>query len=75
MEEKTKVMISQNKAILKRLQSGESITPIDALVSFGCFRLSARIYDLRMQGHEIEMKMVVIPDTNKRVASYSLVKK
>lgn len=42
--------------ILAYLQSGKSITPIDALQLFGCFRLGARIYDLRKSGVEILME-------------------
>lgn len=45
---------SQNEKILKHLQKGKKITPLIALNKFGCFRLSARIWDLRHeQGHEI----------------------
>ncbi|MCK6381854.1 MAG: helix-turn-helix domain-containing protein [Leptospiraceae bacterium] len=47
-------MKSQNQKILKHLQSGKSITPIEALNKFGCFRLGARIYDLKKDGWKIE---------------------
>ena len=50
--------MKQNEAILEHLKTNGSITPIDALMLFGCFRLGARIYDLREQGHEIETKRV-----------------
>jgi len=46
--------VSQTKLIyeyLKRTEDG--ITPLDALEKFGCFRLSARIADLRDEGHNI----------------------
>lgn len=62
---------SQNKGILAYLQSGKSITPIDALKEFGCFRLSARIFDLRAKGHNIKTKSVTI--NGKTVAQYSMV--
>jgi hypothetical protein len=42
--------------ILAYLQSGNSITPLDALQLFGCFRLGARIFDLRKSGVEILME-------------------
>lgn len=45
---------SQNAAILQHLQDGLHLTPLRALELFGCLRLSARIYDLRAQGHRIE---------------------
>lgn len=46
-------MKSQNEKILKYLQSGKTITPIGALSMFNCFRLAARISDLRKDGHTI----------------------
>ena len=44
---------SQNANILARLQEGETISPIEALIDFRCFRLAARINDLRNAGHNI----------------------
>jgi len=38
---------SQNDRILGYLQEGNTITPLEALDLFGCFRLSARIHDLK----------------------------
>ncbi len=46
--------MSQRVKILKHLQSGSSITPLTALGLFGCFRLSARVLELRREGHNIE---------------------
>lgn len=46
-------MKSQNERILKFLQSGRTLTPIAALSNFNCFRLAARINDLRKDGHNI----------------------
>jgi hypothetical protein len=43
-------MKSQAQLILEALQAGEAITPFDALNRSSCFRLGARIYDLRKQG-------------------------
>ena len=50
--------MTQNQAILSFLQQGNSITPILALEKFGCFRLGARIYDLKHQGYNIQSKLV-----------------
>jgi hypothetical protein len=47
-------METQNKRIEAYLLSGRTLTPLDALYEFSCFRLSARIYDLRKQGLAIE---------------------
>ncbi|MDM5147826.1 helix-turn-helix domain-containing protein [Candidatus Persebacteraceae bacterium Df01] len=44
---------SQQQAILKTLEAGETLTPLTALNKFGCFRLGARICELRAQGHNI----------------------
>ena len=44
---------SQKDLILKALKSGHRVTPIDALNRYGCFRLAARIAELRAAGHDI----------------------
>jgi hypothetical protein len=62
---------SQNHAILLALQSGERLTPIDALTRFGSFRLGARILELRDLGYQIETEIVTLAN-RKRIASYSL---
>ena len=62
--------MSQNTQILKHLQSGKSITPMDALRKFQCFRLAARIADLRQAGHNIHAELEKKED--KRYARYSL---
>ena len=62
---------SQNKVILRMLEFG-SVTPLDALEMAGCFRLSARIYDLRQMGHDIAMRLV--EKNGKHFASYRLVR-
>lgn len=46
-------MKTQSEQIAKHLESGKSITPIEALNKFGCFRLGARIFDLKKQGYDI----------------------
>ncbi len=43
---------TQTQWVLQALQLGP-ITPMDALQGCGCFRLAARIKDLRDQGHHI----------------------
>ena len=63
---------AQNNQILKYLQTGKSLTPMDALQKFVCFRLGARIYDLKRDGHSIVSQMVDVGE--KRVARYSLIK-
>lgn len=63
---------SQNKQIKAWLESGKSITPLDALNLFGSFRLGARIFDLKNDyGMNIKTEMVAV--NGKRYAKYSLV--
>lgn len=62
--------MSQNDAIRVALLSGRTLTPLDALNEFGCFRLAARVADLRREGLDIECKT---ESTNgKRYARYTL---
>jgi len=63
--------MTQNQLILDHLKAGHIITQIDALKIAGCFRLAARIFDLRNQGHDIET-VPVHTDTGKYIASYKL---
>jgi hypothetical protein len=64
-------MESQKKQILTHLLSGKSITPMEALTSFGSFRLAARIFELRDDGHEIKTVMNRTP-SGKPYAVYTL---
>lgn len=65
--------MSQNKMILKYLQTHRrGITGIDALQKFGCYRLSARISDLRELGYDIRTDMENNKLNNGRHARYFL---
>lgn len=64
-------IVSQNKAILKHLEAGNTITAIEALKMFGCFRLSARIYNLKEQGHDIASELVF--ENGKKFSNYYLI--
>jgi Helix-turn-helix domain len=62
---------TQCEHILKDLKAGLRITPVDALAKYGCFRLAARINDLRNGGYGIETEIVT--NTNgKNYAQYFL---
>ena len=65
-------MKSQNTQILNYLSKGKVLTPIEALHMFGCFRLAARIADLRKQGHMIFTD--IVKKNDKKFAGYKLVK-
>ena len=63
--------MTQSQEIMIYLHKHGSITPMDALREFGCFRLGARIWDLRHEyGHSIE----TVPETKngKTYARYFL---
>ena len=62
--------MTQNQQIKSYLEKGKSITPIQALEKFGCFRLAARISDLRNYGLNIATKIVT--KDGKTFASYKL---
>jgi len=61
---------SQEKQILNYLQSGKSITQMEALNLFDCMRLSARVHRLNKRGHNI--KTLMIEENGKRFAKYYL---
>lgn len=63
---------TQTERILNYLSKNKRITPIEALEKFGCFRLAARIADLRKSGHTIWTNSVT--KNGKTFASYSLSK-
>ena len=62
--------MSQNDQIRAALILGRSLTPLDALNEFGCFRLAARVADLRREGLDIEC--VNETKNGKRYARYFL---
>ena len=64
--------MTQVEAVYGLLQDRpEGITAIDALNEAGCFRLAARISDLRALGYRIDSDMITLPN-KKRVARYRL---
>lgn len=68
-------MTTQRERILAHLKSGRSIDPFEALSAFGCYRLGARIHDLRVDGYRINT--VLVDRVNRfgnacRVALYTL---
>lgn len=61
---------SQCQLILDALRQGEELTPLDALQRWGCFRLGARVWDLKRAGIPIDVE--IIKHGQKRFACYSL---
>lgn len=64
---------TQSQWILAKLQQGP-VTAMDALDGCGCFRLAARIADLRQAGYYIETENRTL-DNNKTIAVYHLKEK
>jgi len=56
--------------IQKYLMSGKSITPLQALNKYGCFRLAAAIHKLRKNGMSIKTEYVT--QNGKTLAKYFL---
>jgi hypothetical protein len=49
---------NQTTRILRHMKKGYAVTPLDALHRFGCFRLGARIWELRRDGYRINKQIV-----------------
>ena len=64
---------SQSAKVLYHLQNYGPLTAIEALELFACFRLAARINDLKEAGHDIQMEMKRLKN-GKKIAVYSLPK-
>jgi hypothetical protein len=62
--------MTQTEMIRAHLQSGRDLSPIDALNHYGCFRLAARIIELRKAGLDIET--VTETRNGKKYARYVL---
>lgn len=62
--------MTQNDAIAQYLATGAELTPIEALDKFRCFRLAARIHDLRAQGLPITER--IVRNGEKHWAAYRL---
>jgi hypothetical protein len=62
--------MTQTDAIRAHLLSGRDITPLQALDDYGCFRLAARIDELRKSGLDIET--ITETRNGKKFAKYKL---
>lgn len=49
--------LSKKDRVLAYLQTYGSITPKEAFIKFGLYRLGATIFELRQEGHDIETKL------------------
>jgi hypothetical protein len=66
--------MTQMHDVLAALKQGRSLTPLEALREFGCFRLGARVHELREAGWPIHRELVHVEGEHgpARVARYSL---
>ena len=63
--------MTQTQQIYEHLSRGGSITPLEALQDFGCFRLASRISELRKAGHPIVVERVKDKKANGEPMSYA----
>ena len=64
--------MTQNAAILAHLQTGQTLTPLEAFSLYGCLALHSRIAELRKDGHAIVCSLKEV-GSGKRVGLYRLV--
>ena len=64
-------MKQSQKLLIKRHMISKQISPLEALQEYGCFRLAARIAELREDGLNIET--VQTKQNGKTFATYQLV--
>lgn len=62
---------NQTTKILLHLKAGKKITGMDALNLFGCWRLGARIFDIKEMGFNVNMKLITT-STGKVIGQYSM---
>jgi len=66
-------MKASHKELIKEyLNSGRTLTAVEALEKFGCFRLAARVADLRKDG--VNIITDTITQNGKFFASYKKIK-
>ena len=65
---------SQVARILKHLESGKEINPMEALEEYGCFRLGAIIYTLKQEGYKIHTRIHRYKKPSGRDGHYAIYK-
>lgn len=61
--------MTQNKRVLEHLSTGKTITSVDAWRDLGITRLSARISELKQEGHSIQKNTIKVPNRYKEMCS------
>ncbi len=62
---------SQCAMILRYMEEHGSITQAEAVSELGCYRLGARIWDLRSRGHGIKRELVTKRNRHGNVCSFA----
>lgn len=68
--------MTQTAGILEHLQTGKSITSLEAINLFGATRLASIIFELKKKGYNISSRIITVPTRNgvdARVAEYTLI--
>lgn len=52
--------MTQAKRVLDYLESGNTITTLNAFNELGITRLAARIYELKEEGHDVKSKRIKV---------------
>lgn len=63
---------TQTGDVLAHLIEHGSITSLEAFKKYGCTRLSARIYNYRKMGYEIETKRITVKNRYENAASVAV---
>lgn len=66
---------TQVQLILEYMDEFGSITPLEAIRDIGCYRLSARISDIKKKGYPVRTELVAVQNRRgkqSKIARYSL---
>lgn len=66
---------TQVQLILEYMDEFGSITPLEAIRDIGCYRLSARISDIKKKGYPVRTELVAVKNRRgkqSKIARYSL---
>ena len=63
--------MTQAKRVLDYLESGNTITTLNAFNELGITRLAARIYELKEEGHDVKSKRIKVTNRYNEQCSVS----
>ena len=63
---------TQAQVILDHLLSGKPLTALDALEQYGCFRLAARVFELKKMGYSVAERKIQFSN-GKTASQYYLI--